>query len=286
MKWVPPIPGGKLTSKPVRDLGSAVVFLHWCYEAVRRDGTIEFQINDVAGYLEESYYTVRKWWSLVKDGPWFAEVTDRGKLGFRVRMADDWIEWRIFNSPSSNDQMHDYAFQSDEIVVNSFSNENEMPNRVFQAPAYKVLHDDHEAPPPPPARAEETQIGGGGGATREGADPCADDPLYALFVSPRYGILNADRLMPQWAGQDVERVRKLLERLYRQSHDPTKPQYTGGRLYRALQAGPAALFAPVAQSPPPAPSAQSPPVAVLDVRTAAARLTEKRYGHTKPHDPD
>lgn len=122
------------------------MFLHWCYEAVRRDGTIEFQVSDVAGYLDESYYTVRKWWSLVKDGPWFVEVVDRGKRGFRIRMADDWLEWRGFKSQSNDDEMHDRASNDSnsptEIAVKSPSNENEMHNPVFDASGIKVLHSD------------------------------------------------------------------------------------------------------------------------------------------------
>lgn len=167
--WVPPIPGGKLTSKPVRQLGSAVTFLHWCYEAVRRDGTIEFQIGEVADYLDESYYTVRKWWSLVKDGPWFCEVIDRGKRGFSVHMHDDWLEWRTVKSSSSvgqvpnlvldDDQekpaerssageMHDLVLEetdnADEMPVKLRSNENEVPEMVLDDRMYKVLHTDQK----------------------------------------------------------------------------------------------------------------------------------------------
>lgn len=156
--WIPPIPGGKLISKPVRDLGSAVTFLHWCYEAVRRDGTIEFQISEVAGALEESYYTVRKWWSLVKDGPWFEEVTDRGKRGFVVKMSSDWLEWRAYK-PSKSSQVHDRAFEDDQptepqstgdeihdrisddlqVAVKLPSSGGEVHDQVLETPAYKVL---------------------------------------------------------------------------------------------------------------------------------------------------
>jgi hypothetical protein len=111
----------------------------------------------VAGYLEESYYTVRKWWSLVKEGPWFAEVTDRGKLGFRVRMADDWLEWRAIKSPSSNGQMHNYALEGDEIAVNARSNDDEIHNRAFEHSGNKVLMESDQAPTPTqPPRASRT----------------------------------------------------------------------------------------------------------------------------------
>lgn len=147
-----------MTSKAVRNIGSAVVFLHWCYEAVQRDGTIDVQIADVAEYLEESYYTVRKWWSVIKDGPWFVEVHDRGKRGFKVRMADDWLSWRPVRTsvPSTNGQMQNTVLEEDTEVPNDALNDDEMPvklpsnasemqNRAFDGRMYKVLQDDQES---------------------------------------------------------------------------------------------------------------------------------------------
>ncbi len=148
--WAPPIPGGKLTSKPVRNLGSAVTFLHWCYEAVNRDGTIEFQIHEVAGDLDESYYTVRKWWAAVKGGPWFSEVVDRGRLGFRIHMADDWLEWRGgVKSPSSNGEVPKQVLEDDEgpiqMPVNARSSASEVPTAVLENSGNKVLMSDQES---------------------------------------------------------------------------------------------------------------------------------------------
>lgn len=168
--WIPPIPGGKLTSKPARDLGPAVTFLLWCYDAVRRDGTIEFQIGEVAGYLDESYYTVQKWWAAARGGPWFTNVIDRGKQGFRVRMADSWLEWRAVKSSSNDDQVPDQASEDkkappapssnagqipdlvleeekipDQPPVKSPSNRNEVPDQALEAPAYKEDHHDQES---------------------------------------------------------------------------------------------------------------------------------------------
>lgn len=229
MKWIPPIPGGKLTSKPVRELGSAVVFLHWCYEAVRReDCSIEFQISDVAGYLDESYYTVRKWWSAVKDGPWFAEVTDRGKRGFRVRMADEWLEWRAFKSSSSDGQMHNPVLDENERAVNAPSIQNEMHNPVLEAPAYKVLQDDQNPPPPTTPQPARDQAGGGGGR-RKPSD------LERLFGSYGIGTAHdlADLYEREYPDLDLETIRQSCENVFERGHE-----HAAYRLMRRLKSSP------------------------------------------------
>lgn len=156
--WQPPIPGGALTSKPARQLGSALVLLAWCYEAVRReDCALDLHLTEAAADLEESYHTIKKWWAAIRTGPWFAEVTDRGKSGYRIRMADDWLDWRTFKAASKRGQVPEtvleetdnegpiMALEDLESAVKERSRNGQVPETVLHAPAYKVLITDQDS---------------------------------------------------------------------------------------------------------------------------------------------
>lgn len=169
--WQPPIPHGALCSRQVRDLGPAVALLGWCWDNVKRDGCLELQLKEVAGDMDESYHTIVKWWSKLRGGPFFASVTDRGRAGFRVQFAEEWIEWRVLstraNKAAGKFELPELATEAqhpDLAIEESLSEENdaqklfndssktaELPDQVIEAPAYKVLsisgeHDDSCAP--------------------------------------------------------------------------------------------------------------------------------------------
>jgi hypothetical protein len=96
--WQPPIPQGALYSKPARDLGPALALLGWCYDAVQRDGWLNLSIKEAAGAMDEPYHTVKKWWGRLRDSEFFTEVVDHGRDGFKVRFADEWLDWRILST--------------------------------------------------------------------------------------------------------------------------------------------------------------------------------------------
>jgi len=97
-KWQPPIPAGALYSKPARTLGPALPLLAYCYDLVQRDGWFDLNLKDAAGDMEEAYPTIKRWWQIITDGPFFAEVQNHGRKGLRVRFKDIWIEWRILKA--------------------------------------------------------------------------------------------------------------------------------------------------------------------------------------------
>lgn len=144
--------------------------------------------------------------------------------------------------------------------------------------------DDQDSPPPPPPPTQPPRAnaagaaGGGGEAAQEAADP-----IYAVFANPRYGINEAQRLAHQWAGQDAEQVAQLVERLYSQHHDPSNPRYTGGRLYRALKAGPGVLLKPLPAA------GRAPPIYTPPTRAAPTDPDAMRRAlaaaRTKARDP-
>jgi hypothetical protein len=109
-KWQPPIPAGALYSKAARAIGPALPLLAYCYDLVQRDGWLDLDLTEAAGDMEEPYPTVKRWWKVVKDGPFFCEAIDRGRRGWRVKFRPVWIDQRILSTrpmaaePSSTTQ--------------------------------------------------------------------------------------------------------------------------------------------------------------------------------------
>jgi len=141
--------------------------------------------------------------------------------------------------------------------------------------------DDQESPPPPetktqPPREDSGAAGaaGGGGEVANATSRWRNHPVYQLLAQPKYGILHADRLMPDWQHAPPDQVQKLLERLYKQHYSANAPNQVAGRMYLALRAGPGVLLKPPARAaPPPAP----PPVTPRgDARAIAALFVEGR----------
>lgn len=160
-KWVPPIPTEQLYSAPAMGLGAGLALLVWCYDGIERDGTVRIDLGVAAGALGRPYRTVKEWWRLLREGPFFSSVRDRGKLGFVVTFDRDWIEWRVLetNYPPTEDEGQPGVFDgvSPEALspvqgpVKGASSPDEGQPGVFDAPAYKVLsisgeHDDSCAP--------------------------------------------------------------------------------------------------------------------------------------------
>lgn len=94
-KWVPPVPAEKLYGRDALALGSGLVMLLWCYDGVERDGSVKVDLMAVAAELETPYRTIKDWWKALRNGPFFASVKDRGKLGYVATFNRDWIEWRV-----------------------------------------------------------------------------------------------------------------------------------------------------------------------------------------------
>lgn len=307
--WQPPIPAGALYTRPARALGPALPLLAWCYDNVLRDGTFKIALKEVAHEMDEPYQNVKRWWAAVAAGPWFLEVVDRGRLGYAVTFHPRWLDWRMLSARpaaelppnvtylmgnvevpkmilegndkdgSSTDEVpllnHEPSAEAAHVPLKYSSSTDEVPKMILEQPAYKVLMDDHESPPPPttesqPPRANAAiAVGGGGGRWRS-------HPVYQLFVQPKYGILSADRLMPDWQDAPPDQVQKLLERLYAQHYSANAPNQVAGRMYRALQAGPGVLLKPPARAAPAA--APAVPVPRTDTRAIAAIFLEGRNG--------
>lgn len=153
--WHPPIPAGRLYSSDALDLGPALAMLVWCYDNIERDGTIEIQLNKLAVEFGKSYRTIKDWWAALRAGPFFCETIDRGKRGWIVRLADDWIDWHVManNYPSRPGQGQDTALddkgegknsalEARQVPVKSRSSPDEGQNTALEASAYKVDHHD------------------------------------------------------------------------------------------------------------------------------------------------
>jgi hypothetical protein len=97
-QWHPPIPAGKLYSEDALRLGPGIALLAWCYDNVGRDGTIEVHLEEVAVTIGKPYGTIRGWWRLLREGPFFRKQTDKGKQGWIVWLADDWLDWRVMKN--------------------------------------------------------------------------------------------------------------------------------------------------------------------------------------------
>ena len=122
--WQPPIPAGALYSKAARALGPALPLLAYCYDLVGRDGDFDIVLKDAAGDMEEPYQTMKRWWAIVSAGPFFAEVTDRGKLGFRVKFKPVWIDWRILSArPQANNPIESSTNEVPEKILDNTPND-------------------------------------------------------------------------------------------------------------------------------------------------------------------
>lgn len=155
MPWHPPIPAGKLYSGPALSLGPALAMLIWCYDGIQRDGTIEIQLENIQQELNVSYRTIKDWWKLLKSGPFFCEQFDRGKRGWVVRMAEDWIDWHVMTNNygegrnsaledrdadvSMPDEGQISALEDVQGPVKARSRPSEGRNSALETSAYKVL---------------------------------------------------------------------------------------------------------------------------------------------------
>lgn len=160
-RWQPPIPSGALWSREVIE-SNAGALLAYCYDAVLTDGTFTIQLADTSGEMGVEYRTVKRWWAALRAGPFFASVKDRGRLGFVVRMADDWLDWRILkarqaeqpqgtkNAPETEGTQTAPGDAQDHFK--SFSRPDEGPSMSLDTSAYKVLiasgEQEHAAPSP------------------------------------------------------------------------------------------------------------------------------------------
>lgn len=104
--WAPPIPAGKLYSPDALALGSGLALLAWLYDGVQRDATVIVRLEEAAKDLGVPYRTIKTWWAALRQGPYFSKQQDRGKAGWVVKFADEWIDWRVFraNYPDTNPQ--------------------------------------------------------------------------------------------------------------------------------------------------------------------------------------
>ncbi len=171
MTWHPPIPTGLATDTAVRELKykMALHLLLYCYDDVRRDGTVKISLKEVARELQEPYETVRRWWRSLLDGPFFAKQRDCGRNGWEVQFAPDWIDWHVMSNNYQRSPMNGEAkpetpsteterspMNEQKLNITASFNPERSPVNV-EKPAYKVLHDDHES--------------GGGGNNFKGSSP-------------------------------------------------------------------------------------------------------------------
>ena len=282
----------------MRGLGPAKALIEYCYDIVRRDGWCHFKLVDVADAMGEPYITVKRWWKTVEDANeqhgFFAEIKRRGVLGIEVQLAARWLDWRIAARPEQDGPeevskviplaQEEGSKEVSKLILFDGINPREVSKEVSKegsdliplAPAYKVLIESDQTPPPPtqPPRANAADAAGGGGEVANATSRWRNHPVYQLLAQPKYGILHADRLMPDWQHAPPDQVQKLLERLYKQHYSANAPNQLAGRMYLALRAGPGVLLKPpVRAAPPPAP----PPVTPRgDVRAIASLFVEGR----------
>jgi hypothetical protein len=123
--------------------------------------------------LGKPYGTVRDWWKGLKGGPFFAEITPKGRQGWLVRFAPRWLDWRILqhNYPDRRD-FSDQEPVSAEISADTpsrrdLSDEDANPaekgevlsqfdRRDFSGERlHKGTHDDQESSSSQPPRASD-----------------------------------------------------------------------------------------------------------------------------------
>lgn len=158
--WHPPIPAKKLYSKDALDLGAGIALLIWCYDGIERDGHIDIELNTLTAEFGVSYRTLKEWWAALRDGPFFHKKEDRGRRGWRVWLADDWIDWHVMgnNYPATqgrNNALEDacsspaegqeIALDPAQVPLKSRSSPAEGQNVALDDRVYKVDHHDQES---------------------------------------------------------------------------------------------------------------------------------------------
>lgn len=150
--WHPPIPAGKLYSDDAIKLGPALAMLAWCYDGVQRDGTIEVSIEKAARDLNKPYRTVKDWWHLLRIGPFFSKATDKGRRGWVVTMANEWLDWHVMsnNYPVQGQETalesegQEVAHDNLQVPVKARSRTGKGRNSALKTSAYKEDHIDHK----------------------------------------------------------------------------------------------------------------------------------------------
>mgnify|MGYP000007449774 CR=1 FL=1 len=170
--WQPPIPSGALYSPAAIELGAGIALLAWCYDQIERDGSLQVRLEQAAADIGKPYGTVRDWWKLMKDGPFFSEVAPQGRKGWRAKFKPKWVDWRIVekNYPQrrsfsdENENTADTPAVKDDCEntaeISEVSSLFDRWNTSDQGSAYKVLiptdqavfADAATAAPPPPVR--------------------------------------------------------------------------------------------------------------------------------------
>ena len=263
MPWHPPIPAGKLYSPPALQLGPGLALLIWCYDGIQRDGSIEVRLDKAAADLNTSYRTIRNWWLLLRDGPFFCEQIDRGRRGWVVRMAEEWIDWRVMgnNYPrqrpdpalertrSTPGEGQDLALDDDERPVNARSTPGEGQDLALHHNVYKEDHLDQKSdlsngggnmtraraseptsrPPPPLARADQELPRN----IAQSAADWLDHPLKTAERRQLLALLNAygadwlegglNACIAQ-GGRSLNYLTKLLEGCRRDNRPPGSPK--------------------------------------------------------------
>ncbi len=159
MIWHPPIPTGLATDPAVRELKykMALHLLLYCYDDVRRDGSVKISLKEAALALQEPYETVRRWWRSLLDGPFFAKQRDCGRNGWEVQFAPDWIDWHVMSNNYQRSPMNAEEETSQPSTVNerspmngqglniTVSSTSERSPMNVENPAYKEDHHDQES---------------------------------------------------------------------------------------------------------------------------------------------
>lgn len=149
--WQPPIPSGALYSPAAVELGAGIALLAWCYDQIERDGSLQVRLEQAAADIGKPYGTVRDWWKLMKNGPFFSEVAPQGRKGWRAKFKTKWIDWRIVEK--NYPQRRDFSDESEDTAgISAVSNDSENTaeiseisslfdrgNTSDQGSAYKVL---------------------------------------------------------------------------------------------------------------------------------------------------
>lgn len=169
--WHPPIPTGKLYSEDALKLGSGLALLVWCYDGIQRDGHIDIELNKLPAEFGVSYRTVKDWWASLRTGPFFSKLVDRGHLGWRVWLSEDWIDWHVMknNYPegqettlgSSPDEGQDSALDDAQSPLKVRSKSAQGQKNGFEQSAYK---EDHHL-------IESSSSGGDGGGQKSRSPP-------------------------------------------------------------------------------------------------------------------
>ena len=156
MPWHPPIPSGMLYSDAALQLGPGLAMLAWCYDNVQRDGSIEVHLNTAASDIGRPYGTIKDWWKMLRAGPFFCEQLDRGRRGWVVRLAEDWIDWHIMTNnqgrdvslkeqASSPSEGRNISLEDRQVPVKSPSSLGEGRDVSLETAAYKEDHHDQES---------------------------------------------------------------------------------------------------------------------------------------------